>query len=125
MMFAVPSEPYEVPAVLDRALNLLLILHADHEQNCSTSSVRMVGSSQTNLFAAISAGICALWGPLHGGANQEVIQMLKQIRDDGGNFRKYVDLAKDKASGFRLMGFGHRGPTCPWRSGRRPRRAWR
>jgi citrate synthase len=108
MMFAVPSEPYAVPPVLDRALNLLLILHADHEQNCSTSSVRMVGSSQTNLFAAISAGICALWGPLHGGANQEVIQMLKRIRDDGGNYRKYVDMAKDKASGFKLMGFGHR-----------------
>jgi len=108
MMFAVPSEPYQVPGVLNRALNLLLILHADHEQNCSTSSVRMVGSSQTNLFAAVSAGICALWGPLHGGANQEVIQMLKMIRDDGGNFRKYVDMAKDKKSGFRLMGFGHR-----------------
>jgi citrate synthase len=108
MMFAVPSEPYKVPAVLSRALNLLFILHADHEQNCSTSSVRMVGSSQTNLFAAVSAGICALWGPLHGGANQEVIQMLKMIRDDGGNFRKYVDMAKDKKSGFRLMGFGHR-----------------
>jgi len=108
MMFAVPSEPYKVPAVLNRALNLLFILHADHEQNCSTSSVRMVGSSQTNLFAAVSAGICALWGPLHGGANQEVIQMLKMIRDDGGNFRKYVDMAKDKKSGFRLMGFGHR-----------------
>ena len=108
MMFAVPAEPYTVSPVLDRALNLLLILHADHEQNCSTSSVRMVGSSQSNLFASISAGICALWGPLHGGANQEVIQMLKMIRDDGGNYRKYVDMAKDKASGFRLMGFGPR-----------------
>jgi citrate synthase len=108
MMFAVPSEPYTVPPALDRALNLLLILHADHEQNCSTSSVRMVGSSQTNLFAAISAGICALWGPLHGGANQEVIQMLKRIRDDGGDYRKHVAMAKDKASGFKLMGFGHR-----------------
>jgi citrate synthase len=108
MMFAVPSEPYAVPAVLDRALNLLLILHADHEQNCSTSSVRMVGSSQANLFASISAGICALWGPLHGGANQQVIEMLKKIRDDGGDFRKYVDLAKAKGSSFRLMGFGHR-----------------
>jgi citrate synthase len=107
-MFAVPSEPYRVSPVLNRALNLLLILHADHEQNCSTSSVRMVGSSQTNLFAAVSAGICALWGPLHGGANQEVIQMLKQIRDDGGDYRKYVQMAKDKTSGFRLMGFGHR-----------------
>ena len=100
MMFAVPSEPYTVPPALDRALNLLLILHADHEQNCSTSSVRMVGSSQTNLFAAVSAGICALWGPLHGGANQEVIQMLKRIRDDGGDYRKYVAMAKDKASGM-------------------------
>ena len=94
--------------MLNKALNLLLILHADHEQNCSTSSVRMVGSSRTNLFAAISAGVCALWGPLHGGANQEVLQMLKAIRDDGGDYRKYVDMAKDKSSGFRLMGFGHR-----------------
>jgi citrate synthase len=94
--------------VLDRALNLLLILHADHEQNCSTSTVRMVGSSQANLFASISAGICALWGPLHGGANQAVIEMLERIRDDGGDFKKYVDMAKDKSSGFRLMGFGHR-----------------
>ncbi|HBL31218.1 MAG TPA: citrate (Si)-synthase [Acidobacteria bacterium] len=108
MMFAVPAEPYKISPVLDRALNLLLILHADHEQNCSTSSVRMVGSSRTNLFAAISAGVCALWGPLHGGANQEVLQMLKAIRDDGGDYRKYVNLAKDKNSGFRLMGFGHR-----------------
>jgi citrate synthase len=108
MMFAVPAEPYEVPPVLDRALNLLLILHADHEQNCSTSTVRMVGSSQANLFAVVSAGISALWGPLHGGANQKVIEMLEMIRDDGGNFEKYVDLAKDKNSPFRLMGFGHR-----------------
>ncbi|HYU35500.1 MAG TPA: citrate synthase [Thermoanaerobaculia bacterium] len=108
MMFAVPSEAYQVSPVLNRALNLLLILHADHEQNCSTSSVRMVGSSRANLFAAISAGVCALWGPLHGGANQEVLQMLKKIRDDGGNYRKYVEMAKDKSSGFRLMGFGHR-----------------
>jgi len=108
MMFAVPSEPYAVSPLIDRALNLLLILHADHEQNCSTSSVRMVGSSRANLFAAISAGVCALWGPLHGGANQEVLQMLKQIRDDGGDYRKYVGMAKDKSSGFRLMGFGHR-----------------
>jgi len=108
MMFAVPSEPYAVSPLLDRALNLLLILHADHEQNCSTSSVRMVGSSRANLFAAISAGVCALWGPLHGGANQEVLQMLKQIRDDGGDYRKYVGMAKDKSSGFRLMGFSHR-----------------
>jgi citrate synthase len=108
MMFAVPAEPYSVRPVLDRALNLLLILHADHEQNCSTSTVRMVGSSQANLFASISAGICALWGPLHGGANQAVIEMLERIRDDGGDYKKYVDMAKDKNSGFRLMGFGHR-----------------
>ncbi len=108
MMFAVPAEPYEVPAVVDDALNLLLILHADHEQNCSTSTVRMVGSSQANLFASISAGINALWGPLHGGANQKVIEMLQMIRNDGSNYQKYVDLAKDKASDFRLMGFGHR-----------------
>jgi citrate synthase len=108
MMFAVPAEPYNVNPVLERALNLLLILHADHEQNCSTSTVRMVGSSQANLWASISAGICALWGPLHGGANQQVIEMLERIRKDGSNFKKYVDMAKDKASGFRLMGFGHR-----------------
>jgi citrate synthase len=108
MMFAVPAESYRVSPVVDRALNLLLILHADHEQNCSTSSVRMVGSSQASLFAAIAAGVCALWGPLHGGANQEVIEMLRLIRDDGGDYRKYVDKAKDKASGFKLMGFGHR-----------------
>jgi citrate synthase len=108
MMFAVPSEPYQVRPVVEKALDLLLILHADHEQNCSTSTVRMVGSSQANLFASISAGICALWGPLHGGANQAVIEMLERIRDDGGNYKKYVDMAKDKGSGFRLMGFGHR-----------------
>jgi citrate synthase len=108
MMFSVPAEPYSVRPVLDRALNLLLILHADHEQNCSTSTVRMVGSSQANLFASISAGICALWGPLHGGANQAVIEMLGRIQADGGNYKKFVDMAKDKASGFRLMGFGHR-----------------
>jgi citrate synthase len=108
MMFAVPAEPYVVNPVLDRALNLLLVLHADHEQNCSTSTVRMVGSSQANLFASIAAGICALWGPLHGGANQQVIEMLRTIHEDGGNYRKFVDLAKDRDSGFRLMGFGHR-----------------
>ncbi len=108
MMFAVPAEPYEVPSVLDRALNLLLMLHADHEQNCSTSSVRMVGSSQASLFAAVSAGIFALWGPLHGGANQRVIEMLQMIRDDDMDFRKYVDRAKDKDDPFKLMGFGHR-----------------
>jgi citrate synthase len=108
MMFSVPAEPYAVNPVLDRALNLLLILHADHEQNCSTSTVRMVGSSQANLFASISAGISALWGPLHGGANQAVIEMLGRIRDDHGDYKKYVDMAKDKSSGFKLMGFGHR-----------------
>ena len=108
MMFAVPAEDYEVSEVLDDALNLLLILHADHEQNCSTSTVRMVGSSEANLFASISAGINALWGPLHGGANQKVIEMLQRIQDDGGNYKKYVNLAKDKTSSFRLMGFGHR-----------------
>jgi citrate synthase len=108
MMFAVPAEEYRVNPVLEDALNLLLILHADHEQNCSTSTVRMVGSSQANLFASISSGICALWGPLHGGANQKVIEMLKMIRDDGADYKKYVALAKDKDSDFRLMGFGHR-----------------
>ena len=108
MMFAVPSEVYEVPPVLDRALNLLLILHADHEQNCSTSTVRMVGSSEASLFASVSAGISALSGPLHGGANQKVIEMLERIRQDGGDYQKYTEMAKDKSSGFRLMGFGHR-----------------
>ncbi|MGZ5456040.1 MAG: citrate synthase [Thermoanaerobaculia bacterium] len=108
MMFAVPSEPYLVDPVVDRALNLLLILHADHEQTCSTSTVRMVGSSRANLFSSISAGISALWGPLHGGANQEVLEMLTQIRADGGDVGKFVALAKDKNSKFKLMGFGHR-----------------
>jgi citrate synthase len=108
MMFAVQTEPYLPPEVLDRALTMLLILHADHEQNCSTSTVRMVGSSQANLFASCSAGVSALWGPLHGGANQQVIEMLQHIRDDGGDYRKYVAMAKDKAAGFKLMGFGHR-----------------
>jgi citrate synthase len=108
MLFAVPAEPYKVSDVLTRVLDLLLILHADHEQNCSTSTVRMVGSSKANLFASISAGISALWGPLHGGANQEVIEMLQMIHADGGDYRKYMDKAKDKNSGFRLMGFGHR-----------------
>ena len=108
MMFSVPAEPYEIDEDIVRVLNLLLILHGDHEQNCSTSTVRLVGSSQANLFAAISAGICALWGPLHGGANQEVVGMLEQIRADGGGVSKFVELAKDKSSNFRLMGFGHR-----------------
>ena len=108
MMFAVPSEPYIADPDFVEALNLLLIVHADHEQNCSTSTVRMVGSADANLFASISAGICALWGPLHGGANQACVEMLEEIRADGGNVKKFVDKAKDKNSGFRLMGFGHR-----------------
>ncbi len=108
MMFSVPAEPYTVDPEVEKTMNLLLILHADHEQNCSTSTVRMVGSAKANLFASISAGVCALWGPLHGGANQEVIQMLEIIRRDGGNVKKYVDMAKDKKSNFKLMGFGHR-----------------
>jgi citrate synthase len=108
MMFSVPAEPYEVDEDLVKTLNLLLILHADHEQNCSTSTVRLVGSSKANLFATISAGICALWGPLHGGANQEVVEMLETIQRDGGDVSKFVKLAKDKSSGFKLMGFGHR-----------------
>lgn len=108
MMFSVPAEHYEVDPDIEKALDQLFILHADHEQNCSTSTVRMVGSSHANLFAAISAGICALWGPLHGGANQEVLEMLQLIHEDGNNVKKYVDKAKDKNSNFRLMGFGHR-----------------
>ena len=108
MMFAVPSEPYEIDPEVESAINLLFILHADHEQNCSTSTVRLVGSSRANLFASVAAGILALWGPLHGGANQEVIEMLEQIKADGGDVKKYVELAKDKNSNFRLMGFGHR-----------------
>ncbi len=108
MMFSLPTENYKPSKVLVDALNLLLILHADHEQNCSTSTVRMVGSSHVSLYASIAAGISALWGPLHGGANQAVIEMLRMIRNDGANYQKYVDMAKDKSSGFRLMGFGHR-----------------
>jgi citrate synthase len=108
MMFSVPAEPYDIDEEIVRVLNLLLILHADHEQNCSTSTVRQVGSSQANLFASISAGICALWGPLHGGANEEVLSMLQSIKDDGSGPKKFVDLAKKKDSGFKLMGFGHR-----------------
>lgn len=108
MMFAVPCEDYHVDPDFAEALDMLLIVHADHEQNCSTSTVRMVGSSDANLFASISAGISALWGPLHGGANQACVEMLERIVADGGNVKKYVDLAKKKDSGFRLMGFGHR-----------------
>jgi citrate synthase len=108
MMFALPAERYDVNPVVEDALNKLLILHADHEQNCSTSTVRMVGSSQANLYSSVSAGIAALWGPLHGGANQAVIEMLESIREDGGNLQKWIDKAKDKNDPFRLMGFGHR-----------------
>lgn len=108
MMFAMPTEDYKVDPVVSDALNKLLILHADHEQNCSTSTVRIVGSSQANLYASISAGISALWGPLHGGANQAVIEMLEQIHNDGGDVDKWVAKAKDKEDSFRLMGFGHR-----------------
>jgi citrate synthase len=108
MMFADPTEVYEVDPVVSEALNTLLILHADHEQNCSTSTVRIVGSSQASLYGSISAGINALWGPLHGGANQEVIEMLDAIKADGGGTQKWVDKAKDKNDPFRLMGFGHR-----------------
>ncbi|MFN8037361.1 MAG: citrate synthase [Acidimicrobiia bacterium] len=108
MMFAVPSEPYHASPKVVHALKLLLILHADHEQNCSTSTVRLVGSSDANLYASIAAGINALWGPLHGGANQAVVEMLEKIRDDGGDVDKYVRMAKDPDSSFRLSGFGHR-----------------
>jgi citrate synthase len=108
MMFATPCEEYEVDPVVAHALDQLLILHADHEQNCSTSTVRLVGSSQANLFAAISAGIGALWGPLHGGANQQVIEMLEQIEREDGNADRFVARAKDKNDTTRLMGFGHR-----------------
>lgn len=108
MMFAMPTTTYDVPPELADALNMLLILHADHEQNCSTSTVRMVASSQANFFASISAGIGALSGPLHGGANQKVLEMLEMIQQDGGDYMKYVNLAKDKDDEFRLMGFGHR-----------------
>ncbi len=108
MMFAVPAEEYTVDPTMAKALRLLLILHADHEQNCSTSTVRMVGSSHANLYISIAAGIGALWGALHGGANQRVIEMLKMIHADGDNFEKYVDMAKNKKSNFKMMGFGHR-----------------
>jgi len=107
-MFAVPAEDYQVESVMADALRLLLVLHADHEQNCSTSSVRMVGSSQSHPFISIAGGIAALWGRLHGGANQKVIEMLRMIHEDDQNYQKYVDLAKDKKSEFKLFGFGHR-----------------
>ena len=108
MMFALPAEGYDADPVVAKALDQLLILHADHEQNCSTSTVRMVGSSQASIYASISAGINALWGPLHGGANQAVIEMLEEIKADGGDTKKFIDKAKDKNDPFRLMGFGHR-----------------
>ena len=108
MMYGMPTEDYTPSPVIAKALNKLLILHADHEQNCSASTVRIVGSSQANLYAAISAGISALWGPLHGGANQAVIEMLEMIQNDGGDLEKWIAKAKDKDDPFRLMGFGHR-----------------
>lgn len=108
MMFGLPTENYDINPVVSKALDKLLILHADHEQNCSASTVRIVGSSHASLYASISAGIAALWGPLHGGANQAVIEMLEAIKADGGDVSKYVAKAKDKSDPFRLMGFGHR-----------------
>ncbi len=108
MMFSVPAERYDPDEELTKTLNLLLVLHADHEQNCSTSTVRLVGSSQANLFASIASGICALWGPLHGGANQEVVQMLEQIQASGMQPKEFIEKVKDKSSQIKLMGFGHR-----------------
>ena len=108
MTFRMPNQDFELDPVVVEALDKILILHADHEQNCSTSTVRMVGSAHTGLFASISAGVSALWGPLHGGANQAVIEMLEHIEQDGGDVAKYVAKAKDKNDSFRLMGFGHR-----------------
>ena len=107
-LFGVPTEQYAGDDDIRAILDLLLILHADHEQNCSTSTVRIVGSSKANLFTSVNAGISALWGPRHGGANQEVLEMLEMIHNDGHNLQKYIDKAKDKNSGFLLMGFGHR-----------------
>ena len=108
MMFAVPAESYELNPEIERTLELLLILHADHEQNCSASTVRVVGSSMANVYASVASGILALWGPLHGGANQQVVQMLQQIHEDGSGISKYIEMAKNQNSEFRLMGFGHR-----------------
>ena len=107
MLFAVPAEPYEIDPVAAEALDLLFILHADHEQNCSTSVVRMAGSSGANPYSAIAAGVSALWGPAHGGANEAVLKMLEEIGDTS-NIQKYIAKAKDKKDPFRLMGFGHR-----------------
>jgi citrate synthase len=108
MMFGMPNQEYEVDPVVAEALNVLLILHADHEQNCSTSTVRIVGSAQASLYSSVAAGINALWGPLHGGANQAVIEMLEEIKKNGGDVNMYLNKAKDKNDSFRLMGFGHR-----------------
>ncbi|WP_457616740.1 citrate synthase [Lutibacter sp.] len=108
MMFRIPTEEYKINPIAVKALDELLILHEDHEQNCSTSTVRIVGSSEAGLFASVSAGVSALWGPLHGGANQAVLEMLEAIREDGGDVEKYIAKAKDKNDPFRLMGFGHR-----------------
>ena len=108
MMFAKPGEDYKVDSIVSKALNKLLILHADHEQNCSTSTVRLIGSSHASLFSSISGGILALFGPLHGGANQAVIEMLEEIKQAGGDTTKFIAMAKDKTSGFRLMCLGHR-----------------
>ncbi|MEC9010918.1 MAG: citrate synthase [SAR324 cluster bacterium] len=108
MMFAVPAEPYELDPEIESTLEMLLILHADHEQNCSASTVRVVGSSMANVYASVASGILALWGPLHGGANQQVVQMLQQIHEDGAGISKYIEMAKNQKSDFRLMGFGHR-----------------
>ena len=108
MLFAIPTEEYHIDPVISQALDKILIIHADHEQNCSASTVRMVGSAHAGLFASVSAGVSALWGPLHGGANQAVIEMLEMIQADGGDLQKWVDKAKNKNDNFRLMGFGHR-----------------
>jgi citrate synthase len=108
MMFDSPVRPYVIDEDVVKALNVFWILHADHEQNCSTAAVRLVGSAKVNLYAAISAGICALWGPLHGGANQAVVEMLSQIHESGGNLAPFLARARDKSDPFRLMGFGHR-----------------
>ena len=108
MMFSVPAEPFELDPEIERSLELLLVLHADHEQNCSASTVRVVGSSEANVYASVASGILALWGPLHGGANQQVVQMLQKIHMDGTGISKYIEKAKNQYSNFRLMGFGHR-----------------
>jgi citrate synthase len=108
LTFGLPAEPYQVDPDVAKALDMLFILHADHEQNCSTSTVRLVGSSNANIYASVAGGILALWGPLHGGANQAVIEMLQEIKDAGGDYKGFMNQVKDKTSGVRLMGFGHR-----------------